>query len=68
MILRVNSDISSNSINPLIFVVEKRCVFFEVRTWIFKYYLDDLRLEGVNKFPFFFYQESIYDGEIDRNK
>jgi hypothetical protein len=32
MILRVNSDISLNSISQLIFVMVKCCVFFAVRT------------------------------------
>jgi hypothetical protein len=32
MILSVNNDIHLNNISQLIFVMEKGCVFFEVRT------------------------------------
>jgi hypothetical protein len=45
--LLLTAIISLNSVNQLIFVMVKSCVFFAVRTE-FKYYLDELRLQTVN--------------------
>jgi hypothetical protein len=47
---RMNSDYFLNNIYQLIFAMEKRCVFFEVRTEFLNKYLDDLRAsEGQNR-------------------
>jgi hypothetical protein len=39
----------SNSVSQLIFVMVKCGVFFEVRTELLKYYLDELRLQRANE-------------------
>jgi hypothetical protein len=46
VILDLNSCCSLNSINDLIFVMMKCCVFFEVQTKHLNNYLDELRLQG----------------------
>jgi hypothetical protein len=47
MILIVNRDYFPNSVNQLMFVIVKCCVFFAVRTELFKYYLDELWLQSL---------------------